>query len=238
MFSLQTTTTLKSEFGIVKTNHGLLISLKILPGTKQRGNLLSALESLLLLLTCRRRHLISHTTLGTSDHLSHNKLCWQSKQDVILSWTSRSILWTLDLLSAISQSSLTLPTKNSLLVCCFWSSQNVVSTCFQKMKMHQEEKSILKIRLLKKEPSWTLLKRWKFSLSKVSSGVRLHQLRTLLLDSEKTQIMIEFSLKMMSLIGNPSCGGTTKSVTSNARTVMITSTPRSRTVKPLTPFFL
>lgn len=67
MFSLQTTTTLKSEFGIVITNNGLPISLKILPGTKQRDNLPSAPESLLQLLTCRRRHLISHMTLGTSD---------------------------------------------------------------------------------------------------------------------------------------------------------------------------
>ena len=70
------------------------------------------------------------------------------------------------------------------------------------------------------------------------SGVKLLQKKTLLPDSEKIQITIEFSLKMMNQIGNQLCGGTIKLVTSNVRTVMTTSTLKSKMDKLLTPSFL
>jgi len=74
MFSPQKMTTLKSEFGMLIINNGPLITLKILPGTKLKGNLLSVPENLLQLLICKRKLLISLMTLGILDPLSHNKL--------------------------------------------------------------------------------------------------------------------------------------------------------------------
>jgi hypothetical protein len=129
-------------------------------------------------------------------------------------------------------------TKNGKLVCSSRSYPSVVFICFQKMKMHQEEKSILKTRQLRREQFLILHRLSKSSLSKVLSGIKLHHKRISLQDLEKTQITIESSLKMMNQTGNQLCGGTIKLVILSARTVMKTSMLPSKMDKLPTPSFL